>query len=123
MEEIGLDALQEAGWARFFAVQIHGSAEPFFEKKLEVHEAGEGGGSDEIDEKIEIMGGGFTTRGRSKEPQFFDPEGTKFGFKVLNGRKKGEGWIHVSGTFVEKLKFRKLRIGNRRQKLKVESGN
>lgn len=116
-----MDALQEAGWARFFAVQINGPAELLLEKKLEVHEAGEGGGSDEIDKKIEIMSGGFTTRGRSKEPQFFDPEGTKFSFKVLNGRKKGEGWIHVSGTFVEKLKFRKLRIGNRRQKLKVES--
>ena len=117
MEEIGLDALQEAGWARFFAVQIHGSAEPFFEKKLEVHEAGEGGGSDEIDEKIEIMGGGFTTRSRSKEPQFFDPEGTKFGFHVLNERKKGEGGIHGSGTFVEKLKA----DGRKSRKLKIES--
>ena len=97
MEEIGLDALQEAGWARFFAVQIHGSAEPFFEKKLEVHEAGEGGGSDEIDEKIEIMGGGFTTRSRSKEPQFFHPERTKFRFKIPNGRKQCEGGIHGRG--------------------------
>jgi hypothetical protein len=101
MEEIRLDAPQEAGRARFFAVQINGPAELLLEKKLEVHEAGEGGGSGKIDEKIEIMGWGFTPRGGSKEPQFFDPERTKFRFKIPNGRKQCEGGIHGRGGRVE----------------------
>lgn len=85
LQEVGLDALEEAVRAGSLAVEIDWPSEPLLEKELEVHETGESGRQVEIDEEIEIVRLRFTTRGGSKQPKFFNTECTKFGLPMLNG--------------------------------------
>jgi ligand-binding SRPBCC domain-containing protein len=81
MEQVGLDAPHEAVWAGTSGEEINWHLKPFFQEELEVHEAGEGGGGDEFHKEVKILGVGFPTGSRAKEPQFCDPGGPKFAFQ------------------------------------------
>jgi hypothetical protein len=85
MTKVRLDALEKAGRTGSLAVEIHWHAEPFFEKKLEVHETCKGGRRVEINEEIEIVRLGVATCGGSKQPKLFNTKCSKLGPKVLNG--------------------------------------
>lgn len=84
MQEVGLDALEEAGRASSLAMEIDWHSKPIFEEKFEIHETGESGRHAEIDEEIEIMCLSFTPCGGSKQPMFLHPECGEFGGEVLN---------------------------------------
>ena len=81
MEQIGLDAPHEAVRAGTTGEEIHWHLKSFFQEELEVHEADEGGGRRELHKKIKILGIGFPTGCRAKEPQFRYPSGPKFALK------------------------------------------
>jgi len=88
MEQVGLDAPQEALGARAAGVQIDRHLEPVFEKKLEAHESRQCGRGCEFHEQVQIMGISLTPGGGAEKPQARDTERLQFFLQRADGCEK-----------------------------------